>query len=359
MSKKLKIILLALSITTITSISINAASNSETMKKYTRMNSEEITKNLKELSIDDLIAEIDSATQETTLLNDTDAIIPFASALLEKKNQLSTSEVIKKIKSPKFKSETKSILIDIYCSKPEFTDEISQKQLKSLLKENIDNQTKQKIINIAKLNSEDIPTLKEIINNGGLSAFYSLNALSKVDLSQAYNVSKDIISTYKNKSSDEIAGAVSVSAKYFRSENKKNTINTNSESIFYDEILRIFDETTDTELKDAIIFSMSDIRSNNSIKTLLNNKNIDREVKVFAIDQNYMVLENILNSNPTTEDIYMVIDAMNKLPIKDLKDEFENLLNEVSDEELIKEINNVITLIEKEGIDANKKWLDF
>jgi hypothetical protein len=43
MSKKLKIILLALSITTITSISINAASNSETMKKYTRMNSEEIT----------------------------------------------------------------------------------------------------------------------------------------------------------------------------------------------------------------------------------------------------------------------------------------------------------------------------
>jgi hypothetical protein len=104
---------------------------------------------------------------------------------------------------------------------------------------------------------------------------------------------------------------------------------------------------------------MSDIRSNNSIKTLLNNKNIDREVKVFAIDQNYMVLENILNSNPTTEDIYMVIDAMNKLPIKDLKDEFENLLNEVSDEELIKEINNVITLIEKEGIDANKKWLDF
>ncbi len=127
-------------------------------------------------------------------------------------------------KSPKFKSETKSILIDIYCSKPEFTDEISQKQLKSLLKENIDNQTKQKIINIAKLNSEDIPTLKEIINNGGLSAFYSLNALSKVDLSQAYNVSKDIISTYKNKSSDEIAGAVSVSAKYFRSENKKNTL---------------------------------------------------------------------------------------------------------------------------------------
>lgn len=95
-----------------------------------------------------------------------------------------------------------------------------------------------------------------------------------------------------------------------------------------------------------------------TIKNLIKNYNLDKEVKMFAIDQNYMVLEDILKNNPSEEDIYMVIECMKVLPINDFKDEFENLLKASSDKNLIKEINNILTLINQEGINANKKWLE-
>lgn len=365
MLKKYKAAILLLGLFLIFSVSIRTEANNKKVVKYSGFTEEELSKSLEKLTDDELINEMDEIVNELNLSDANSEIIPFANALVERKDKLNDKDIIDKIKNPELKAETKAILIDVINSKESYlNNKDTQKLLKDILKDNVDGDIKNKIISISKFDINDIDLLKEFIDNGGETAFHALNALGKVDIAQAYEISRDIISNKKNKSSEEIKGAILNSCKYFKENNKnnKNNIGKNvseEEKKLYEELIYIFNESDDKNIKDASIFSMSDTRSPIAIKEILNQKNIDKDVRLFAIDQNYMILEEILKNNPSEDDIYMVISAMKELPINNLKDEFDNILSNISNDKLKKEINNVIDIINLQGRDGNEKWLDY
>lgn len=358
MSKIAKALILTLSIITCVSIITSAENNYENTIKYSKMTEKEIKDELKKLKSEELIVEVDKIASEGELLNDYNSVILVASSLIEREDEFKKSEIIDMIESNDLNLQTKEILIDLYDYKSsKYKD--SEEDLKNLLyKEDLDDTLKQRIVNFADFNFNDIPVLEDLISDGGLNSFYSLKKLSKLDSEKAYKISENIISNYKSKSGEEISGAILVKSNYLKEKNKKKLDVTKETEDFLGEALQIFNETNDLSIKDAIAYSISDVRSEKTIKNLIKNYNLDKEVKMFAIDQNYMVLEDILKNNPSEEDIYMVIECMKVLPINDFKDEFENLLKASSDKNLIKEINNILTLINQEGINANKKWLE-
>lgn len=359
MSKFIKILIIGISITTITITSViaNAQSNFDKTKKYSEMSEKEIKNELNKLDSDDLVSEVNKVMAEGKIVNDYNSTIPVVSALADRKDELKNNEIIDMIKSNKFNLETKEVLVDIYNNKSSIDK--NDKELKDLLYEDeIDDKLKQRITNIVEFNSEDMPLLEGMINKGGLNAFYALKGASKIDTKKAYEISKNIIANNKNKTEEEVSGAILVTSKYLK-EKKNNKENINKEmEEFLDESLEIFNDSSNRSIKDAIAYSISDIKSEKTIKSLLKDYKLDNEVKMFAIDQNYMILENILKNNPSEDDIYMVIESMKTLPIKDFEDEFKGLLESQSNNKLLKEINSVLDLINKQGIDANKKWLE-
>src|SRR5690606_12081061 len=129
------------------------------------------------------------------------------------------------------------------------------------------------------------------------------------------------------------------------------------EADFINQANEIMNNTKDQVLSDSAFFAISDLKSKSGLLNLLVNEDIDRELKVFAIDQNFSVIQKIL-SNPSEDEIRVVIDAMKLLPIQDLADDLKTSINKIDNQELIEQAEEVIQIMETEGVPANKKWLE-
>lgn len=51
---------------------------------------------------------------------------------------------------------------------------------------------------------------------------------------------------------------------------------------------------------------------------ILSDETIDRELKVWAVDQNYPIMTKVLKESPSADDMNIILSAMEILPIKQI-----------------------------------------
>lgn len=111
-------------------------------------------------------------------------------------------------------------------------------------------------------------------------------------------------------------------------------------------------------MKDSAFFATSDLRSKEAILTILKQSNVDRELIVYAIDQNFDVLNEILLNNPSLEEIELIINAMEMHPITDLYDSLNTVISTVEDDNLRERGEKALTHIKEEGTKGNHNgWI--
>lgn len=357
MRKSIKILISAVFLVASTNFAVNAQ-NSDLIEKYFKKSHNEVKGDLEYLSKSKLVEELDLSVEISDEVEDINLLIPYATEILNRINEFDNTEIINYIKDKEIQPYTKEIFADLYIIKNQEAHDVSYDDLEILLNnKDIEDSVKQRIIINGRFEKKDVNLLKEFIQKGDLTAFYALKQLSKVDNSEAYNISTDILLDYNNKSEYEISSACSSIAGYLRYNDKIGLYKENEEKNFLDTCLNIFNVTDNVTIRDSIAFSISEIQSEQSIKYLLTNFNLDREIKAFVIDQNYIALKTILNNNPTDEDINMVIEAMGILPIKDLVKELDESIEKTSNESIRLKGENIIKYMNEEGREANEKWI--
>lgn len=363
--KKIKLIILtallisgiSLSFVAVRAASTNASASNPTLAKYSGKDETQIKNDLKKLSKQQLFVEFDNVAKECKDIPSDENLIPFASELIERKNDFDDSEIIGNIKNNAYSSTSRQFMVEFYNDKKGNNPNVSDNSLKDLLKDDtINNDIKVKIVVTSKFENSDKGLLKDFVEkNDDVLAFHSLKKLGQVDSSEAYIISKDILSNYKSKSNFKVSAAQKFMAQYFKKNNSNdqdlinNFIKVNSD---------IINTSKDNVLKDSSVFSLSDMMSKDGITEIINNKSIDRELKVFSIDQNCLTLREMLSSNPTEKDIEVVVKAMEISPLKDLLSDIEKAKMHLNNVDLQKRCNNVLKSIELNGTYANKKWIE-
>lgn len=96
----------------------------------------------------------------------------------------------------------------------------------------------------------------------------------------------------------------------------------------------------------------------NAIFKIINSENIEESEKAYCLKYNFDVVKNVLENNPSKEDIENVLKANQLRPFTDYKKGFEKLIENETDNEVIKKYQNAIKDINEKGRSGNKKYLE-
>lgn len=335
-------------------ISTNKIIKNSILEKYINKDDKEVKVNLKQLSKKEIIDEVNSISNTLEIANANNELLPFVEAIFERKNEFEDSDIIDIVKDNTNSRITQEVMVDLYTVKNE--KNLNKDNLKKLLNENIRNEVKAKIVANSIFTQEDVDLLKNLIEqNDDTLTFQSLKKLSKVNSREAYEISQSILSNYNIQSNKKVSAAQKAIVQYFKDNKILDKSNKNN---FINLCLEIINNTQDSLLKDSSAFALSDLRDKESIIEIVKNDSIDRELKVFAIDQNFMTLNEILLNNPSAENIEVVVKAMEIMPIQDLIESLEKVKNNINDKDLENRCDNVLSKMKSEGRKANIKWLD-
>lgn len=149
-------------------------------------------------------------------------------------------------------------------------------------------------------------------------AFQDVRALNMADPSEARKIADE----YLNKGVDgaKLRIAIKVKAHEF-AQSPKDTESINKFISFCKE--RYF-ESSDQLLRDTIVFSLSDLFNKDALEFIINEDSVSTETKIYCVDQNYLVLINMLQDQPTAENIEFAKICTDIYPIK----EIVNLIND-------------------------------
>jgi len=334
------------------------ASANDIFKKYADKDEETLMKDLAALSKKQLIEEMDSLAKSSEGTGDINALIPFATELFERKDEISDEELLTYIKNPSLSPATRDFFVELYVAKHEDGNNLDE--IKALLADpEVDKSTKTSIVTTAHFSPDDVGILIKLAkSDNGLLAFHSIKVLNSLDKNAANQLAEEILSNLNQSSKIELEAALKSKAIFLKTAKEKDQNYENLEKQFIQLNLDILKNSNDPELKDTAVFALSDLGSKNALKTILKSEFIDRELKVFAVDQNFMTLKRILENHPTREELNLVIQAMDILPITDLAEPLKHIAGKVKELDFKKKIEETIANIEKNGIKGNEKWLD-
>lgn len=357
MSKRIKIVTLFICFSLILS-SGAAIANHGVLQKYAMMDETTMYNDLKALNLEQLVSEINNMAIALEKTNDINFLIPFATELFQRKDDIKDTDILSTIKDNTKSLTIRELMVDLYLLKHE--KQPIQDELKAILNDqNTDKRIKERIVASSTFSKSDVSLLKELIaKDDGLIAFNSLKALSKVDDNAAYQIASGILSDIDAVSKDKLAAALKSTAKYFKHIKSNDQDYIELENEFLNLSLELISNSEDIYIKDSAFFSISEIGSKQSISKILESNFIDRELKVFAVDQNFMTLEKMLLDKPTEADIKIVVTAMELLPVVDLTKALEEATKSIENVDLKQQCEAALKIMKENGVRGNQKWLD-
>ncbi|MBS4025472.1 MAG: hypothetical protein KGZ96_07320 [Clostridia bacterium] len=363
--RSFKVILLSICFTLLLSAGIVAANYEPIVTNYTSILQKYLVKDelalnndIKKLTKEQLINEIDVFSTTFEEANNNNILIPFVEQLFQRKNEIGDLEIINNIKDTTRTLTTREIMVDLYIVKHE-NDINKHNEIKKLLQEeSIDKNIKARIVSTARFTKNDVELLKGIIEeDDGILAFHSMKKLTKIDPQKAYEISREILLNTNSQSKDRVSAALRSTAFFLRNDVSNSQNYEILETDFINLCLDIIYSSDDLFLKDSAVFAISEIGSKKSISTIIEIEFIDRELKVFAIDQNYLKLKEILLNNPVEKEIEIVVKAMELMPILDLVEGLEKVTKNIEDNNLKQRSEDVLKNMRAHGIKGNQKWL--
>lgn len=316
--------------------------NNSVIQKFRGLDEAETKKMLKEYDNKQLLEEVNEVSK---YFSQTD-FTPIALEIIERADKYSYDELLEEIQDNENTDEFINLIIDTYMYKSNKSDKArtNNEDLKMLLtNNNIGVSAKVKII-LDATDETDIDTITSFIQDSNDDIVCaSLKKLSIIDSKAAKAEAEKIIKdrTRGSISERKLRAAQKAMVKELRKAKNKTDnlefINTNME---------IFEQTSSQELKDTSIFSLAEIRDIDAVRSILNNESIDFELKVYTIDFNFKVLEELLNQPEISDDdIDLIIRSMEIHPILDFKDKIADLKNKTTDMNIINRLDNVINNI--------------
>lgn len=156
----------------------------------------------------------------------------------------------------------------------------------------------------------------------------AMDKLQKTDAILALEISDKII-LENNESDDVVRAAIMTKSEYFEDMYLSGkSVSKDVKKTYIDFCVKKHNETNDEVLKDAIAFSLINMRDFDAVKVVISNDKIDNDVKKSCISKNTAVIGEVLRNAPSNEDFEFIVYALNILPVYDLNYAFKECITE-------------------------------
>ena len=196
---------------------------------------------------------------------------------------------------------------------------------------NIDKDIRVKLLERLEFSTEEHKNaLKKIVEEeDGAMSVRSLRKLKYTDAKAALELSNDIITYSEGYNDDAIRAAIMTKSEYFEDMylSGKN-VSEREISAYIDFCLQKYSNTEDDVLKDAIAFSLINMRNLDAIKAVFNHSEIDYDLKHACVARNSGVFIDTLKNNPTKEDFDFILSTLKFLPINNVATALQEAIDE-------------------------------
>ena len=295
---------------------------------------------------------------QDVFFNESDSLILWATVLSNRIEEFSQDEVIDYIKDDKIALALRITFVQLYSEQKYANDNMD---IISLLKADVPMELKSTIVTYMNFNDSDKKEILEalISSDTGILAYHALKGYYHTQPNEAYKISRNILKNYENATEAEIHGAVQVVALEISNQQNTKSLNKADKELLLKVAQDTFYKSNDPVMKDAMIFSLANANDIDALEFIINCPKVDNIMKITSVERNYAVLRDLLNNEPTVENIDFVVDCMKILPINQLEKPLLDAKTKISAKlslSMDKEFKDVIQEISNNGVDANYKW---
>ena len=264
-----------------------------------------------------LLEEIDhmAASGETETSDD---ILMAAAALAEKAGRFTDANLLAVLEIEKYQTLTKVVMLQLssymnngngIVDSAKFKDYIADDSLDTIIRANL-------IYELDIRGDEDVIRLSNLVRTQtGDLAIISMKKLYAANRQAAVTLADNIVSGYAHYTDDAVRAAVKIKSLEYKEQGNDASQEATE---FMEFCQHRFSESTDERYKDTMIYAMAEMGSLKAMDKILSDETIDRELKVWAVDQNYPIMTKVLKESPSADDMNIILSAMEILPIKQI-----------------------------------------
>lgn len=314
------------------------------LSKYIGKDANEIYQIKTNESKEALLKEFKEIEESINLDRDMTVLIPFAVALMEKKDSFTNDEILSIIKDEDVGAGLESTLIQMYSRKNG-----NKNELEKLLKDNkIDINTKKLIIGTNSFSAKELKNFFK--ENDNVLAISAIKKLMVNDLELNSEIVKEVLLSSQKVTDEKLIASYIGIGEYY---NKKKSDNV--KNIIVEKMKNEFKRNNNEMVKDNIIYSLAKMNDLNILKYIINSKDIDKELKVSAIERNLVLLIETIQNDISEENLDFVLDVMQVHPITDINNDLKKLTTNYQFSNN-KKLLDTISYIEKNGIKGVFKY---
>jgi len=242
-------------------------------------------------------------------------------------------------------------------SKNTKNDTAYNKLLRNMFKDETQNESLRlvSLINTDDYTAEDIPTLELLTESKNSSDVIKSNAvriLKTIDKNKGNAHVQKILKNLNQYSESEETVALDTLGDF----TKQTAMITETEDEI-DLINNVIKQTTNKHVIQSTVFALAHFKNEKSVATVLENRskvNDDYAIR-FYVDRNYLVVENMLNSNDNS----VVSNALTCVEIAQFKDFLPKIIamnTAATSNEMKSRLGNLVNLLNSSKIVRNVKW---
>lgn len=236
-------------------------------------------------------------------------------------------------------------------------DKAYNKLLRNMFQDETQNESLRlvSLINTDDYTVEDIPALELLTHSKKSSDIMKANAvriLKRIDKNKGNIHVQQILKNLDQYSESEVTVALDTLGDYT---NQTAMITGTEDEI--DLINTVIKQTTNTHIIQSTVFALANFKNKKSVTTVLENRskiNDDYAIR-FYVDRNYLVVENMLDSNDNSA-VSSALTCVEITPFKSFLPKIIELEASATNNEVKSRLGNLIHLINSSEIDRNVKW---
>lgn len=297
----------------------------------------------------ELLAELDKVGAENP-----ERVTQIVARLKERRGEIPPRDLVAAIRDPRRSQATRELTVDLLAGPPEHARVTPD--VRGLLRDaQLEPALKARIVASYDFGAEDRALLRSLASGPeDPVAFHALRKLGSVDASAACNLALTSLASGEACSDSKLSAAYKVLIR---------TGVIRSDRAVRGALLRhlasVLESTHASEqLQDSAAFALSDMRSLDALRMLLESRGTDRIVQVGAVDQNALVIKSALENDPDEPTIELAVRAMELYPVVEIAAPLRLARAKVISPALIRRTDAVLERIAREGVHLNPRWTE-
>lgn len=269
-------------------------------EKYERLDMEAMIKTMQSMSYKEIGEE---ANTIASITNDTNSLFAHAAALYEKIDAIPEEWLIQEMQDSTNADMYRYFLIELSGQTNEGKGLSDLEPIREILLDPDESSiVRQNAIFALMYDEESFDILVKVVSDEDENvAFQALKAVNMIDPKTGSELADQIIK--EKVDDDRFQMAIKVKAQEFQ----RNPGKTKDISEFISLCKELYQETDDQMMRFTTMFALSDLYQKEALRFIVEEESIDDGHKTACINQNYLVLKDMLDHNPTEDDIKFAI----------------------------------------------------